>query len=390
VQFKDVAGLGELKSRLVRSYLSNRVPHAQLFLEPPGGGGLALAWAFAQYLFCESRTEDDSCGTCHACKKVAGLVHPDLHLSFPTVSFKKDPPTSDDFVRWWRQAALSNPYLSVYEWLTIATAETSDAKTKQGNITVSECKNILKKLNYKTFEAPIKVLILWMAEYLKETGNALLKVLEEPPEGTYILLIAQDQNQVLKTILSRTQLVRLSPLSDEDISAYLASRYGVEPRRATDIARIADGNMATAISMCTETDSRHTEMFKLWMRGCFRRDPRIQVPLVEEFAQLSREDQKTYMAYALHYFRESLVMPHGDKDNRRLFDEEREGAAYLSQNLDVSQFAHIAAKIDEATFHIERNANPKIVMLDLTLTVSEILAGENSEFESAAASLVTS
>jgi DNA polymerase-3 subunit delta' len=375
VQFKDVAGLVPLKSQLIHGHAHNRVPHAQLFLEPPGGGGLALALAFAQYLFCEEPQSGDSCGVCPACRKVGALTHPDLHLSFPTVSFKKEPSVSDDFVRLWRQCVTANPYLGVYEWLTTATAEVSEGKTKQGNITVAECKQIIRKLSYKTFEAPIKVLVLWMAEYLDQAGNTLLKTLEEPPEGTYIILVAQDMNQILPTILSRTQLVRLIPLQDEEVSEYLRSHSGLDDKRAMDIARMADGNLTVALSMTTDTSNRHTELFKVWMRGCFKRDPKIQVPWVEEFAGLSREDQKAFMAYALHYFRESLVMPH-HTFSTRLFDEELDGAKYLANKLDADQFALVAAHLNEGAYHIERNGNARIVMLDLTLLISEILHGE--------------
>ena len=378
MQFKDVAGLADVKSRLIKSHRDNRVPHAQMFLASTGGGGLPLAFAFAQFLFCENPTDDDSCGACPACRKVSGLVYPDLHLSFPTVSIPgaDKPSVSDDFVKWWRADVLSNPYLGVSEWLQHATAEVSDAKqTKQGNITARECREIIRKLNYKTFEAPIKVLVIWLAEHLRESGNILLKLLEEPPEGTYIILVAHDQNQILPTILSRTQLVRLNPLTDEDVTAYLVSKLAQPERKAMDIARIADGNLTSAISMIGDAEHKHAQLFKLWMRGCFRHDPATLVPWVERFAELPREEQKTLLAYGLHYFRESLIIPHLGTDRLRLFDEEREGAAYLARELGTRQFELIAGRLDEAMFHLERNANPKILMLDVSLNVAAILAG---------------
>jgi DNA polymerase-3 subunit delta' len=199
MRFKDIIGQEAIKQRLINSVNENRVSHAQLFLGPEGSGSLALAVAYAQYLSCEDKQTDDSCGVCSSCRKYQKLMHPDLHFSYPFFAKHKDD-TALTYIEQWRDAFTANPYLSLDIWRGYLEAE-----NKQANINIAECHQIIKKLSFKPFESAYKILILWLPEYLDKEGNALLKVIEEPQPNTLFLLVAQNQDQILNTILSRTQ-----------------------------------------------------------------------------------------------------------------------------------------------------------------------------------------
>ncbi|HNL07509.1 MAG TPA: hypothetical protein PKH93_08045, partial [Chitinophagales bacterium] len=200
MQFKQIIGQTNTKRYLMESAQHDHISHAQLFLGNEGCGALSLALAFAQYVNCSNRQTDDSCGRCSNCKKSQKLIHPDIHYCYPTIGSKAK---STDLLTEWREAVLKNPYMNVFQWLQHLKAD-----NKQGNITAEECEDIIRKLSFTTYEAPYKILLLWMPEYLGKEGNRLLKIIEEPPPNTLFLLVAENANLVLNTILSRTQLLR--------------------------------------------------------------------------------------------------------------------------------------------------------------------------------------
>ncbi|HHS96139.1 MAG TPA: hypothetical protein ENJ45_06070, partial [Phaeodactylibacter sp.] len=215
--FDQVIGHRTLKAQLCRMAQNAQIPHAQIFFGPEGCGKLALALAFAQYVLCKNKSEADACGQCSACIKAEKLIHPDIHFSFPTVGTKM---TSNHYLPQWRDALSQNPYLHANQWLQFIGAE-----NKQGNINVDECNNIIKKLSLKTFEADYKIMIIWLPEYLGKEGNRLLKLIEEPPEKTLFILVAENQERILPTILSRCQLLKVYALSDDEIKSALQQKY---------------------------------------------------------------------------------------------------------------------------------------------------------------------
>jgi DNA polymerase-3 subunit delta' len=241
MQFKDIIGQEATKQRLINSVNENRVSHAQLFLGPEGAGALALAVAYAQYLSCEDKQPDDSCGVCSSCRKYQKLMHPDLHFSYPFFAKHKDD-TALTFIEQWRDAFTTNPYLSLDIWRGYL-----DADNKQANINIAECHQIIKKLSFKPFESVYKILILWLPEYLDKEGNALLKVIEEPQPNTLFLLVAQNQDQILNTILSRTQLIKIPCLNYEDIKGELIHKHHQTETAAAEIAYLSNGNMTEAL-----------------------------------------------------------------------------------------------------------------------------------------------
>ena len=217
MQFKEVIGQQKVKDYLLKSAQSDQVSHAQLFLGPEGCGNLALAIAYAQYLQCRNKGATDACGKCSSCIKANKLIHPDIHFSYPTVGSKAK---STDFLKEWRDAVEQQPYMNVYQWLQHIKAE-----NKQGNITREECEAIIRKLSLRAYESTYKVLIVWMPEYLGKEGNRLLKLIEEPPVNTVFLLVAENANLILNTILSRTQQLRIHRLSDAAIKEALVERH---------------------------------------------------------------------------------------------------------------------------------------------------------------------
>jgi len=348
---------------------AHRLPHANLILSPPGGGGLPAALSIAQLLLCENRqgaASDTPCGTCRGCRKTEGYVHPDLHFAFPTIGSKM---VSDHFLPQWREALKANPYQEANDWL-----QRIGAENKQGNITREECGNILKKLSLKIFEGNYKIMLIWLPEYLGAEGNRLLKMIEEPPERTIFLLVAERLELILNTILSRCQLTKLSPASAPEITAGLLAK-GLPAERASAAARLADGNYNLATALAENEAIAHGPRFLAWMRACFRGSAAALTTWTEDFAKIGRENQKHFLRYALHFWREFLLLSVTDNadGNVRLPANELESARKLLPLVDQDQLADITNVINECTEYVGRNANPKILFLDAGIRIHQIL-----------------
>ena len=348
---------------------ADRLPHANLLVAPAGGGGLPAALAVAGLLLCEDRQGargDTACGRCRACRKTAGAVHPDLHFAFPTVGSKV---TSDTFLPQWREALRDAPYQEANDWL-----QRIGAENKQGNINRDECAAILRKLNLKIFEGRYKIMLIWLPEYLGHEGNRLLKMIEEPPEQTVFLLVAERPEQILTTILSRCQLTKLMPPTNEEVAIALEGRQ-VPAARARASARLADGNFNVALALADSDADTHGPRLLDWMRACFQGSPARLVAWTEEFAKLGRETQKHFLRYCLHFWREFLLLSvTGNADGRvRLPDDELASAVKMLPLIDADQLAAISELVSECAEHVERNANPKILFLDAGIRIHQIL-----------------
>lgn len=367
MQFKDIIGQEAIKQRLITSVNENRVSHAQLFLGPEGAGGLALAVAYAQYLSCEDKQPDDSCGVCSSCRKYQKLMHPDLHFSYPTFGTPKE--TSLDFIEQWRDAFLTNPYLSLDLWRGYV-----DSGNKQANINIAECHQIIKKLSFKPFESVYKVLILWLPEYLDKQGNALLKVIEEPQPNTLFLLVAQNQDQILNTILSRTQLIKIPCLNYEDIKGQLINKHHQTDTAASEIAYLSNGNMTEALGMLQhDTKGYHTQ-FVQWLRLCFGNKGLEILSFVDQASKMGRENQKNFLRYGTSFIRECTLLRAGAERIVKLPEEELETAKKMSAVINNAMAQAIITELEKAHYHIERNANPKILFLDVSLQIIKVLS----------------
>ncbi|MGB0851247.1 MAG: ATP-binding protein, partial [Bacteroidia bacterium] len=225
MKFGDVVGLDNLKSKLTRSIVNDKLPHAQLFLGPEGSGKLPMALAVTQYIYCTDKKENDSCGECSSCRKVSSLTHPDVHFSFPTVGSKE---ISNTFLNQWREINALGPYFNTEDWV----AHIAKDENKSPNITREETKSIISKLSLKPYEGDAKTLIIWMPEYLAAQSNALLKLIEEPPQKTYFILVAENSDALLATITSRTQLVKIPSYSEQETQEFLQQKYTLDPQKS--------------------------------------------------------------------------------------------------------------------------------------------------------------
>ncbi|MFK8165255.1 MAG: ATP-binding protein [Lewinella sp.] len=369
MQFHQLVHQPQGLQQLRQMAATDRLPHANLLLSPPGGGGLAAALAIATLLLCENRQGDAAdvpCGTCRACRKTEKYVHPDLHFAFPTVGSKTN---SDPFLPQWRQALQEAPYLEANDWL-----QRIGAENKQGNITRDACANIIRKLNLKIFEGNYKIMLIWLPEYLGNEGNRLLKMIEEPPEKTVFLLVAERAELILNTILSRCQLTKLNPPTTAEMATALSAK-GLDAERAAAAARLADGNYSLAGSLVENEAVNHGPRFLTWMRACFQGSAASLTAWTDEFAKIGRENQKHFLRYALHFWREFLLLSvTGNADgNVRLPAKELESARKLLPLVDHDQLAGITTILSECTEHVERNANPKILFLDAGIRIHQIL-----------------
>ena len=367
MQFSEIVGQQAIKEQLVRGVRENRISHAQLFLGPEGSGSLALALAYAQYICCENKHEDDSCGECSSCRKYAKLIHPDLHFSYPFFAKHKDD-TALSFIEEWREAFLSNPYLSLDEW-----RNQLDAENKQANINIAECHQIIRKLSLKAFESEYKVLIMWLPEYLDKEGNTLLKIIEEPPQKTLFLLVAQNQDQILNTILSRTQLVKIHRLRDDDVADYLVRKQHLNEEQAKRIAYLSEGNIQTAVNLSKEESNNNFGMFSDWLRMCFTNRGLLTIEFSDNISKIGRENQKNFLRYGMKLMREVLMVLAGAEHLVHLPANEKEFVANFSRVMDSAKAEAIINELEKAHYHIERNANGKILFLDVSLQFIKIL-----------------
>lgn len=367
MQFKEIVGQQAVKQHLIRTVQENRVSHAQLFLGPEGSGSLALAVAYAQYLSCENKQPTDSCGECASCRKYQKLMHPDLHFSYPFFAKHKDD-TALSFIEEWREAFTAHPYLNLDTWRGYL-----EADNKQANINIAECHQIIKKLSLKPFESVYKILILWLPEYLDKEGNTLLKIIEEPQPNTVFLLVAQNQDQILNTILSRTQLVKIPSLSFDEVRNYLVTERGVPQQTADEAAYLSCGNLTEALAMLhQETKSFHQD-FLSWLRKCYSNKGLEIMPFVDQMAKAGRESQKNFIRYGISYIRECCLILSGAPDLVHLPAAEKETAQKMAAVMTLPMADAISAELEKAHYAIERNANPKILFLDVSLQIIRIL-----------------
>jgi DNA polymerase-3 subunit delta' len=368
MQFKEIVGQEEIKRQLVQTVAENRVSHAQLFLSCEGTGALPLAIAYAQYINCLDKNESDSCGVCSSCRKYERYIHPDLHFSYPFFA-SKDVKIAVDVLEEWRTMLLADPYVDMDIWRSQLSAE-----NKQANINIAECHDIIKKLSYKAFEAETKVLIMWLPEYLEKEGNSLLKIIEEPPANTLFLLVATNQEQILSTLLSRTQIVKIPKLPLETVEEYLSHKHNLSEEQAAAYSFLADGNLIEAKALAAHAHNDNAEIFAEWLRmGYGNRVPDLMT-FVDQAAGWGRENQKNFLKYGISFLRDCSLILSGAESLVKLPARALDTAKKLSKHvLDLNMASAIITELEQAHYHIERNANPKILFLDVSLRLVKII-----------------
>ncbi|RZK37543.1 MAG: hypothetical protein EOO90_24960 [Pedobacter sp.] len=368
MQFKEIIGQDDIKRQLIQTVVENRVSHAQLFLSPEGSGALPLAIAYAQYLNCQNKSATDSCGECSSCRKYERYIHPDLHFSYPFFA-SKDAKIAVDVLEEWRSMLLEDPYFDLDIWRSKLNAE-----NKQANIPIAEAHDIIKKLSYKAFEADTKVLIMWLPEFLDREGNALLKIIEEPPANTLFVLVAQNQEQILSTILSRTQIVKIPKLPDNEVEDYLVKKANLSENQATEYSFLADGNLIEAKAMLNDTPNNNASYFAEWLRMGFGNKVPAMIAFTDTAASWGRENQKNFLKYGINFLRECSLLLSGADDLVKLPHQTLEVAIKLSTHvLNLGMVEALINELEKAHYHIERNANPKILFLDVSLQLVKII-----------------
>lgn len=364
--FKEIPGLAAIKSTLIRSVQTSHLAHAQLFDCSAGGGGLALALAFATYINCENRSETDACGHCVSCSQMNKLVHPDLHFIFPVATSKKvDGTTSEAFLGLWREFITESPYRLLPEWLDFIGAE-----NKQGNIAVEEARGVLRKLSVKSFQGEYKILIIWKPDIMNaSSSNALLKILEEPPVKTLFLLVSDQADKLITTIISRTQRILVPTFSDEDVKSYLEN-MNLSPNVSAQITYLCDGNLSEARKLVNEESDDKSTWFAEWMRSCFKLDVFNLVKMADAYDGMKKEKQKEILDYALRLFRDMLVWGQGAGELLRVPEEELTFVKNFSRAVTFEALEKMIEEVNTAYFHVERNVRAKMIFLDLSLTIA--------------------
>ena len=376
--FSEVLGQKHIKNHLIQTAALGRVPHAQLFIGPEGCGTLPMAIAYAQYLLCgnsggENSGENEACNT-----KCATLSHPDLHFVYPVANSAevKSHAISEDYLPYWRDFVKSQPYGNLFDWYQLIGIE-----RKQGQIGVDEAQNIVKRLSLKSFEGGRKIMIVWMAEKMNlAASNKLLKLIEEPPQGTVLLLIVENEEQILNTIRSRCQVLHFPPLQESIIAEKLVSE-GVDATKAQQLAHESNGNFnkASDLAKNDSEDLIFEKWFVLWVRTAFKAKGNKAaihelIAWSEELARNGRETQKNFLRYCIAIFRQAMLLNYN-----------AEALVYAKihvDGFDLAKFApfvhenNVTAVVDEiesALYHVERNGNAKLIFTDLSIKLTRLL-----------------
>ncbi len=372
MQFKEVIGHDKIKDLLVKEAKGGRVSHAQMFLGEEGIGKLPLAVAFAQFLLCESPSKKDSCGTCPSCTKVNHLVHPDLHFVYPVVkSAAEKVSISDDRRQEWNKFFIENPYFNLNGW-----QEYFVEMGKNAQIGVDESRSILKKLSLKSYSGKYKIMIIWLPEKMNNSAaNKLLKILEEPPEKTLFFLLCDSIEAILPTIISRTQIIKIPALLPDEVKSYLVSKQKVPEAQADSIASLTNGNLVEALQI-SNGDTANTVYFDNFvklMRSAYAIDAIALMDIGEELAKLDRENQKNFLKYGLHMFRESLMFNYLGSEAIKVKNEEKDFLNKFARFINNQNITDLMNEFNEAIYHIDRNANAKLLFSDLVIKLTKLI-----------------
>ena len=374
MNFSQIPGQKETIAKLIRSVKEERVSHAQLFAGTEGCGSMALALAYATFISCENRTEHDSCGICKSCVKYEKMIHPDLHFVFPVIKGKKaTDPVSDNYLEEWREFVKKSPYFTLNNWM-----DTIEVGNAQAMIFASEASEIIKKLSLKTFESDFKIMIIWLPEKMHQsTANKLLKMIEEPPEKTLFLLVSQEPDKVIPTILSRCQLVKVPSFNNNDIEKYLTNRFNITVDKAGDISHVSNGNIARAIDLCENEDLAlaNLDRFKSLMRFAWKRDIISIINWAEEISTTGREAQKNFIFFSMRILRENLMLSLDQLKNKLVFltGEEATFSGNFHPFINQNNIFPLTEEFNLVYSHIEANGNAKIIFLDLALKVTGLI-----------------
>ncbi|MFC1732131.1 ATP-binding protein [candidate division KSB1 bacterium] len=380
MQFRSITGQDEIKKKLIQTVKENRVSHTQLFSGPSGSGKLALALAYTQFINCDNKEklEDDSCGECASCIKFNKLIHPDVHFIYPVAATpNNNKPKSADFLEDWRTYLESSGYYPELE----AWYSKTGIENKQAIISARDCEYIISKLGLKAYEGNNKFVILWMVERLfHSAAPKLLKILEEPPEKTYFILITENPDQIISTIVSRCQQVKIPKIDHASLFKSLQKEYEIPQSELRKIVNQSNGNYNLALSLLRNQEeiNYYFEKFIYWMRMCYALNIAELVNIISEMSKIGRERQKVLLNYGLSVIRKALHVNNGRIELENFEMEERKFLEKFSQFVVLENIEQINDAFNKAIYHIERNGNPSIIFMDFSLLIHQLLHKEVS------------
>ncbi len=373
MQFAAIPGLPETKEKLLNAVKLNHLAHALLFHGPEGSANLTLALALASYLYCEQKSETDSCGTCGSCQRMNKLILPDLNFAFPVVASSKEEDGDEegkdeksDLLGNWRKFVLGQPYGNVHDFIYF-----NGFEKKQLNITKAAARKMIQTLSLMSFEGGYKIMLIWAPEYLHPSAaNALLKIIEEPPAKTLFLLVTSQADQLLTTILSRTQKILVRAFTDEEVSSHLVDAELCDSKAAAQIAMLADGNLRAAYRLIDQVEDQTVRQLRDWFRLCATKNLKELFLLSEDFHKADKESQKSLMLAGLNVTRE-ILLKNLDLDHLlRTTDEDRAFITNISKKVLTEEHAlQLYETFNAAHYHLERNGNAKMIFTDLSMEI---------------------
>lgn len=378
--FSKIPGYSDLKGKLLDSHNSGRIGHALLFLGEEGSANLALAIAFAQFISCENKGQNDSCGTCRSCVKFEKNVHPDVHFYYPTATSKSVPKKalSHLYASQWRTFLNENLFVSLSNWLLYMESE-----QKEAIIPTDESLQIIKDLSLKSFESPFRFAIIWLPEKLNvQASNRLLKIIEEPPKNVFFFLVSENDEAILPTILSRTQILRIGKMTSTDLSKWLKdTNPGLSESDLTFALKYAEGNPLNA-SLALNKDSEQigvTEDFIAWARLCYELGKKLPdlIKWSETMAGQKRNDQKDFLVYGMEFLRAGMLRISDTSELNHLYPEEEQHVSKFSALLNTKNVPLLIDEINSAIYNLERNANAKILFLNLSVKFGKLINPKN-------------
>ncbi len=369
MRFEEIPGMDALKQTLVLSHQRNHLAHAQLFSGEEGGAALPLAIAYATYLLCENKEATDACGSCPACQKMAKHIHPDVHYFFPSAKLEKEDGKQQSKVNEvWRKLISEQPYASLSDLISAL-----DTENKQNHISKAEAKRIVQTVSMKSFEGGLKILIIWYPEKMNgAAANAILKVVEEPPENTLYLMVTYRYEDLLTTIISRLQRVTVPSFAQEDLTEYLVQNHGATAEDAINAYRFSNGSLPNAVADLKEGNEDELYWFIDWMRNCIGAKYDFLSRMSEQFKQISRSKQQIKMRWALEMIRNAILVK-GAEDLISAEGAERAFILKFSNAINLEGLELIYKDLSETLYYLERYAHPQMAQLALSIRLSHII-----------------
>ncbi len=363
MKFSDIPGHESLKKELISLYENDRIPHALLFSGPQGNGKLALALAFASFLQCKGDKKDDKCGKCMACNKTDKYIHPDINFTFPTMG-----KTSKMYIKEWRKMLSGSVDFSIEEWISFA-----GFKGKQATIYNDSVIELLDYFRLKRFEGNKKISVIWQAELLGKEGNKILKLIEEPPPDSLLILVADNTKKILPTILSRCQILRIPPYSNEDLLNWAATNEIITDSNLLELSNIAEGSFIEFRKLLDQENIDFFDLFLNWLRLCYQGNSKELVNYAEQFSKTTTNNQKYFFKYGLKFLEKTLKSFYLDREFITLTQEEYESMLKIRNLLNFEKITKMIDVFNKSIIDIERNANIKILIFNDSLKIHKIL-----------------